>query len=76
VVLLLGIVALVCGLRRKFPKYFKVLGHSRFSSYFMIAIFPMQANYLPWTWTRVAAIAVFAVPIWFVVHFAFMPLRK
>ncbi|HMJ89613.1 MAG TPA: hypothetical protein VK530_07335 [Candidatus Acidoferrum sp.] len=75
-VLIIGIVALVSGVRRKFPKRLKFLGHSRFSAYFMIAIFPIQAHYMPWTWERLLAIVVFAVPIWIVVHLGFMPLRK
>jgi hypothetical protein len=75
-VLVIGVVALVSGLRRKFPKHAKFLGHSRFSAYLTIAIFPMQAHYLPWTWDRLVAIVVFAIPIWVVVHFSFMPLRK
>src|SRR4051794_40833744 len=37
-VLVTGVVALVSGVRRKFPKHLKFLGHSRFSAYFMIAI--------------------------------------
>ena len=76
VVLGLGLLALVFGLRRKFPKYFAFLGYSRFSNYFMISIFPIQAHYLSWTWERVAAIALFAVPVWLVLHFGLMPLRK
>ena len=75
-VLAMGLLALVSGLRRKFPKHFKFLGHSRFAAYFAIAIFPMQAHELPWTWDRAIAIALFAVPIWLIVHFGFMPLRK
>ncbi len=75
-VLALGLTALICGLRRKFPKYGSILGHTRFSNYFMIAIFPMQSNYLPWTWDRVIAICLFAAPVWIIVHFGLSPLRK
>ncbi len=75
-VLVLGIVALISGLMRRYPKYCAFLGHTRFSGYFMITIFPMQAHYLAWTWLRVAAIALFAVPIWLALHFGLMPLRK
>jgi hypothetical protein len=75
-VLAFGVVALVCGLRRKFPKYMVFLGHTRFSNYFMITIFPIQAHYLLWTWNAVLAIALFAVPVWLVLHFGLMPLRK
>ena len=75
-VLVIGVLALISGLRRKFPKGCKFLGHSRFAAYFMVAMFPMQAHYLAWTWDRLIAIIVFAVPIWVVVHLGTMPLRK
>jgi hypothetical protein len=75
-VLALGASALISGFRRRFPPYGSFLGHTRFSNYFMIAIFPMQASYLPWTWERLAAIAVFALPVWVILHFGLMPLRN
>ena len=75
-VLAVGVLALVSGLRRKFPRRCKFLGHTRFAAYFMIAIFPMQAHYLAWTWERLAAIVLFAVPVWLVVHVGLMPVRK
>jgi hypothetical protein len=75
-VLLLGVVALWSGLRRKYPKGMRFIGHTRFSAYFMIAIFPIQSRVLEWSWDRVAAIAVCAVPIWLALHFGLMPLRK
>ncbi len=75
-VLALGAVAFWAGIRRKYPKGMRFLGHTRFSAYFMIAIFPIQSGFLAWTWERVAAIAVFAVPIWLASHFLLMPLRK
>ena len=54
-VLVLGAVALYSGLRRRFPKYASFLGHTRFSNYFMITIYPIQAHALEWTWNRLAA---------------------
>ncbi len=75
-VILLGALALWSGLRRRYPRGMKFLGHTRFSAYFMIAIFPIQSGYVEWSWPRVCAIAAFAVPIWLVLHFALMPLRK
>ena len=72
----LGAVALVSGLRRKYPKHGSFLGHTRFSNYFMITLYPIQANYLPWTWDRLVAMAIFSVPIWLVLHFGLMPLRN
>jgi len=74
-VLTLGAIALVSGLRRKFPKYGRFLGHTRFANYFMIAIFPMQSHFLPWTWLRLEVITLFAVPVWLALHFGLMPLR-
>lgn len=79
-VLLLGLVALVSGLRRRYPKYCAFLGHTRFSNYFMITIFamqtPVQAYHLDWTWDRLIAIAIFAVPVWLALHFGLMPIRN
>ena len=75
-VIAFGLLALVSGLLRHFPKHCSFLGHTRFSSYFMITIFPIQAGDLVWTWDRLIAIALFAVPIWLVLHFGLMPLRK
>lgn len=74
-VLALGIVAFISALRRKFPKYCAFLGHTRFANYFMITIFPIQARVLNWQWNYVIAIALFAVPVWLVLHFGLMPLR-
>jgi hypothetical protein len=75
-VLILGAIALVSGIRRKFPKYGAFLGHTRFSNYFMITIFPMQTHYLPWSWDRLVSILLFAIPVWLLLHFGLMPLRK
>ena len=76
IILALGIIAFFSGLFRKFPPYGKFLGHTRFSNYFMIAIFPMQAHYVQWSWDRLVAVVIFAFPIWIVLHFGLMPLRK
>jgi hypothetical protein len=75
-VLALGALALFSGLRRRFPKYGSFLGQTRFANYFMIAMYPIQAHYLVWTWDRLAVIAIFAVPVWLVLHFGLMPLRR
>lgn len=75
-VLAFGLAALISGLRHRYPKYCSFLGKTRFSNYFMIAIYPIQAHYLSWTWERLGAITLFAVPIWLVLHFGLMPFRK
>jgi hypothetical protein len=76
VVIVFGLIALISGIRRRYFKYGSFVGYTRFSNYFMIAIYPMQAHALPWTWERVLTIALFAVPIWVVLHFGLMPFRK
>ena len=75
-VLAFGLLAFISGVRRKLPKHCKFLGHTRFAAYFMIAMFPMQAHYLKWTWEHLITILIFAVPVWLVVHVGLMPLRK
>jgi hypothetical protein len=71
----LGLLALYSGLRRRYPKYSSFLGRTRFSNYFMITIYPMQAHHLAWTWERLETITIFALPVWVVLHFGLMPLR-
>jgi hypothetical protein len=74
--LALGALALFSGLRKKYPKYCGFLGYTRFTNYFMITIYPIQTHYLTWTWERLIAIALFAFPIWLILHFGLMPFRK
>jgi hypothetical protein len=79
-VLLFGVAAFVSGLMKRFPRYGRFLGYTRFANYFMITIFAMQspikAYQLPWTWDRLFAIALFAIPIWLVLHYGLMPVRN
>jgi len=79
-VLLFGAVAFLSGLMKRFPRYGRFLGYTRFANYFMIAIYPMQspirAYQLPWTWDRLSAIALFAIPTWLVLHYGLMPIRE
>jgi len=74
--LALGMIALASGIRRKYPRYLRFIGHTRFGNYFMIAIFPIQSHFLAWTWERLIAIALFAVPVWLILHFGLMPVRN
>lgn len=76
VVVLLGALALWSGLRRQYPRGMRFLGQSRFAGYFMIAVFPIQAGHLAWSWPRAAAIVVFALPIWMLVNLVLWPLRR
>lgn len=76
IVVVLGALALVSGLRRRYPPGMRFLGHTRFAGYFMIALFPIQAGELSWTWVRVSAITFFAVPIWILLHLLLKPLLR
>lgn len=64
----LGIFTIVLGLRKKDKPLCEVLGHTRFSCYFLILFYPMQARLLPWTQSYVISVLVFALPFWFVVY--------
>jgi hypothetical protein len=75
-VCLVGLLALYSGLRRRYPKFGSFLGHTRFSNYFMIAIYPIQAHHFGWTWERLTAIVLFAAPVWLTLHFGLMPFRR
>jgi hypothetical protein len=75
-VISLGAIALVSGIRKKFPRHLSFIGHTRFANYFMIMIFPVQSHRLLWTWMRLEAIILFAVPAWLLLHFGLMPFRK
>ena len=76
ITLMLGALALLSGVRRRYPEKCQFLGHSRFANYFMITIFPMQAQVLEWTWERLIALALFAFPLWLMLQFIFEPLRN
>jgi hypothetical protein len=75
-VLGLGVLALVSGIRKRYPEKCQFLGHSRFSNYFMITIYPMQAQVLDWTWERLIALTLFAFPIWLILQLIFEPFRS
>lgn len=66
----LGIFSIVLGLRKKDKGLCEILGHTRFSCYFLITFYPMQAAppLERWSWPNVAAILVFALPSWFVIY--------
>lgn len=76
VVLVFGAMALWAGLRKRYPRGWKFLGHTRFAGYFMIAIFPIQAGSLHWNWERLGAVATFALPVWLLTHLMLVPLRR
>jgi hypothetical protein len=64
----LGVFSIMLGLRRKDKALCEILGHTRFSCYFLIAVYPMQAGLIRWDWANMAAILIFAVPCWFLIY--------
>lgn len=64
----LGIFAIVLGVRKKDKALCEVLGHTRFSCYFIILFYPMQAGLVRWSWPYMAAILIFALPCWFLIY--------
>jgi hypothetical protein len=66
----IGVFAIVLGLRKKDKALCELLGHTRFSCYFIILFYPMQAGIrgANWNWTNMAAILIFALPCWFLIY--------
>lgn len=65
----LGIFTIVLGLRKKDKALCEVLGHTRFSCYFIIMFYPMQTGLVKWSWPTLAAVLIFALPCWFLIYF-------
>ena len=65
----LGIFTVLIGLRRRKTTVGQLLGHARFTCYFVIMVYPLQSGLLPWTWTAVFAILIFALPGWVLLYF-------
>ena len=66
----LGIFTIILGLRKKDKTLCEILGHTRFSCYFIILLYPMQTGLVTWNMQSLAAILVFALPAWFVIYLA------
>ncbi len=64
----LGAFAITLGVRKKDKALCEVLGHTRFSCYFIILFYPMQAGLIRWNWPCLAAILIFALPCWFLIY--------
>jgi hypothetical protein len=66
----LGVFAIVLGFRKKDKALCEILGHTRFSCYFIITLYPMQARIrgVTWSWDNLVAILMFAVPCWFLIY--------
>jgi hypothetical protein len=66
--LAIGVFTVVLGVRKKDRELAAVLGHTRFSGYFLIMIYPMQAGLIRWDWQYVSAVLVLALPAWFLIY--------
>ncbi len=66
----LGIFTIILGLRKKDKTLCQILGHTRFSGYFIILLYPMQTGLITWNMQSVAAILIFALPAWFLIYLA------
>lgn len=64
----LGVFTIVLGIRKKDKGLCAVLGHTRFTSYFLILLYPMQTRLLRWEFDSLAAILIFAAPCWFIIY--------
>lgn len=64
----LAIFTIVLGFRKKDKGLCEVLGHTRFSCYFLILLYPMQMRMVPWNWPSLAAVLVFALPCWLLIY--------
>ena len=64
----LGIFTIVLGLRKKDRTLCQVLGHTRFSCYFLITLYPMQVGLIRWNWPSMASVLIFALPAWLFIY--------
>jgi hypothetical protein len=64
----LGIFTIVLGLRKKDRTLCQILGHTRFSNYFLITLYPMQVGLIRWNWPSLSAVLVFALPAWLFIY--------
>ncbi len=71
----LGIFTIVLGLRKKDRTLCQVLGHTRFSGYFLITLYPMQVGLVVWNWPSLASVLIFALPAWLFIYLAGRLLR-
>ena len=64
----LGIFTIVLGLRKKDKMLCEILGHTRFSGYFIILLYPMQTGLVTWNMQSLEAILICALPAWLFIY--------
>jgi len=68
VVVAVAVFTIIIGFRKSDQGLCAVLGHTRFSCYFLILFYPLQTHLLHWDSNRLVAILVFALPSWLVIY--------
>lgn len=66
--LAIGVFTVILGVRRKDKRLAVILGHTRFSAYFLITLYPMQSRLVPWNQDALVAVLVFALPAWLLIY--------
>jgi len=64
----LGVFTIVLGFRKKDRALCQILGHTRFSGYFLIMLYPMQVGLIRWNWPSLASVLIFALPAWLFIY--------
>jgi hypothetical protein len=68
--LAVGVFTVILGVRRKDKRLATLLGHTRFSAYFLITLYPMQSRLVAWSQDALVAVLVFALPAWLLMYAA------
>ncbi len=74
--LAIGVFTILLGIRRKDKTLAYVLGHARFSGYFLIMLYPMQTGMIAWNWPSLIAVLLFALPCWLLLYLSGLSLRR
>ncbi len=64
----IAVFTIVLGLRKKDRTLAGILGHTRFTGYFLIMLYPMQAGLVKWNWSSLIAVLIFCLPCWFLIY--------
>lgn len=68
----LGVFTIVLGFRKKDKALCEILGHTRFTCYFLILLYPMQHSpqLMRWSLDNLVVVLIFAIPAWFLIYLA------
>lgn len=63
-----GVFTIIIGFRKSDQGLISVLGHTRFSCYFLILLYPLQAHLKHWDTSYIFAILIFGLPAWLLIY--------